>query len=331
MYCPKCGNKLTDDSLFCSSCGANISNTINTEQADTHKSELIIDNLEDALTTECFCDAHYDNAFLISCYKREESQVLKLSELCKPYFDLSNIPDTELEGIYAYDISNNAYDEIKNKIITNLNSAKNYAVTVNGKIVIIDANNIEDFKMSDDYTQLIFVDATSPDAESGELKQIKIDADNNISKATVYDTDVCSISLLDNNNYAYYKKTSEKGRALYFNKQKIDDITTELEYVGSCIWYNKASKELYYSKNSYYINDILTHDIYKYSNGKSKSVAPNVNGLLMGNDGNVFILNEYSPITTNKSLSILKNGGLNKITDNVRDIYLVQSVSELYK
>ncbi len=205
-------------------------------------------------------------------------------------------------------------DYVRQTVWSNTNKKEVWNVAINEKTSAIDTHNAALCKISDDGSNIFYLDDTNE--KEGDLYKITIE-NNEIKQNELYDSNVgvnveSYFGFIKDNEFIYYKEINDISGDLYINKKCID---YDVYMYGTR--YNEKTNDLIY------ITDYTEkkYGTLKYYNGsKSERIADDVHKFEILPDNSILYLYDYSNTSKTGTLMQYEKNKTEKLEDEVMDI-----------
>ncbi|MDO4295921.1 MAG: hypothetical protein Q4D90_07165 [bacterium] len=191
---------------------------------------------------------------------------------------------------------------------SSLYSSSEWCVAVGSVLSIIEQDYSTSFYISSDGSTIYFVNS-----EDKELYKVAI-TDEQVGKPELFDSDVSWVSLIFDDNIAYYKNTYiVYSGDLYVNGEEIDYDVRLSDLYSTNISF-KDGRVLYYTD----WNSAKSYGTLKaFKNGKKTKIADDVHDFDITSDGDILYLYDYSTNYYTGILYLYNNGEPKKVDDEV--------------
>ena len=199
--------------------------------------------------------------------------------------------------------------DVKDMLEAALYSSSEKYIAVKDNLSIIEQTDAQSFDVTSDGKTVYFIDDVSEKTNHGDVYRIRISG-NKALKPELYDSDVYTANLLDNDKYVYYKDVKDSKGEFYIDKQKIDYDVDLWNFL-----YLDESDAVVYMVDWNEEKEYGTLKMFK--NGKAVKIADDVHTYKQTPNGEVLYLYDYSKNYNNGELFIYNNKKAEKIDDDV--------------
>ena len=208
--------------------------------------------------------------------KKDDNDKIKLSEITDPYY-VRNILDEYDKG--------------------------EFVIAVGDKLMNIEEDNINSFKLSATGDRVYFFKNINQDKQYGDLYEIEI-KNGKLSQPKLYDkkVNIAHVYLYKNNDLVYFKDYEGEKATLYINQKEIDDDV----YTRSVSLRYNNSKEVYYYKDYNFRKE--KGSLMFYNGSEAKLIEDDVHDFKIRYDGSILYLCNYSLKKLEGDLKLYING-----------------------